>query len=241
MDPSEFHPLAFQLGRSHYLLLPKMNRAQTITLERRLAATGFADAIHISSSGFCWASFDPGDAVLPTIPSALNMEREPIPAGEILAKYVTSKRYAKYTSFRFNTRIESSRLWELLRGQDDCALAPDEHTVATFLLRRATGTCAVLTDFPTDGCTRKIYGGHQYFESRIDAQEAASTLRSGGQRRTRNSYLPRNGLLTLNFDSITPREMTELVGQFGPWCGFRPRTPKSSNGRGQGPISAPVV
>ena len=230
MESVEFRPLQFRLGRFYYLLLPKLNRAQFDLLSRRVVAHGLLGSIHFDPSGFCRASFDLMDLILPAIPSVLEQAKEYSPPEEVFAKYATVGRDQDEVLVRFSTRIESTHLWELLRKSGECGLTPDEHAIAASLLGHASGSCRVLTDFPCEQSVRRIYSGRQYFESLLDVTEVASTLRTTRTKRSRNSYLPRNGILSFyHMSRPNMREVKELVDELGPWCGFVSK-PKSSNG-----------
>ena len=103
------------------------------------------------------------------------------------------------------------------------ALAPDEHAVASFLLEKTQGKCEMITDFLVDGSTPLVLGKKRYFDSKLDADEAASTLRVVGERRERNSYIRRDGNLGLrSVSGISRADWTDLFADLGDWCPFTP-------------------
>ncbi len=234
MDTFRVHELAI-VGR-HYILLPKLNNAQMQALAQRLTDNGFLvrrsdlisaksakGVIHIDPRGFCWSVFDPRDEILPAIPSLLETpkEREPLP--ELMHSYFMFAKSSGKTVVKMSTRVESSTLWKALRTSDECGLTPDEHVVVSFLLKKAKGECRLLTDYPTDSSTLRVYGRRRYYESELRPPEAGSTLRSVGRRAYGNSYIPRNGALTFeSLDLPSREEFTHLFHNLGEWCYFEP-------------------
>ncbi|HEY6283987.1 MAG TPA: hypothetical protein VIW22_08700, partial [Nitrososphaerales archaeon] len=199
MDAFKIHELTI-VGR-HYILLPKLNNAQMDALAKRLTQSGslvsrsnvisaksVKGVIHVDPRGFCWSSFDPRDEILPVIPNLLETPKEEEPLKELMDSYFTFARSKAKTVVKFSTRVESSTLWKDLRASGECGLTPDEHAVVSFLFKEAKGECRILTDYPTDGSTLRIYGRRRYYESELGPREAGSTLRSVGRRALRNSY-----------------------------------------------------
>ena len=223
------------VGR-HYILLPKLNNAQMEALASRLTQSGFLvrgsdvisaksvkGVIHVDPRGFCWSSFDPRDEILPVIPNLLEAPKEREPLEELMASYFTFARSGANIVVKVPTRVESSTLWKDLRVSGECGLTPDEHAVVSFLFKKARGECKLLTDFPTDGSTLRIYGRRRYYESEIRPSDAGKTLRSVGRRAFRNSYLPRDGALTFeSLDLPSSEELARLFKELGEWCYFRP-------------------
>jgi hypothetical protein len=80
-----------------------------------------------------------------------------------------------------------------------------------------------LSDYPTDGCSVRIIGKRQYYESVVDPADAASDLRMVGSKGVRNVYLPRDGLM--RFEGLKlpiHAEMVELLRSLGEWCYLSP-------------------
>jgi len=225
------------IGRRHYLLLPKMTLVQMGVLERRLASLHYSTelsdqltarsregTIHISSSGVCWSAIDPTDAILPALPNILTSPKEQIPLGALKALYFEHSKSKGRATLRISTRIESYNLWDELRASGGCGLAPDEHAMASFLMRRAAANCEVLTDFPTEESTVRVCGRRRYYDSRLDSSQAANVLRSVGGKALRSSYLHRDGFVTLGgFDEPSPKDWTEVFEDLGEWCYFAPK------------------
>jgi len=234
LDAFRVHELTIA-GR-HFILLPKLNNAQVGALALRLTENGFLvrgsnvltatsakGAIHVDPRGFCWSVFDPSDEVLPAIPSLLAIAKERMPLNELMGLYFMISKSRGKTVVRLSIRVESSTLWKALRASGECGLTPDEYAVVSLLIDRAKGVCRLLTDFPTDGSTPRIYGNRRYYESDLGLLEAILTLRSLGQRTSRNSYIPSNGALV--FDPFVLPSKEELAHHFeglGEWCYFRP-------------------
>jgi len=224
-----------QLRDRHYLLLPKLNSRQMQTFARRLERKGYSvekggsmtaksskGTIHISPSGLCWSSSDPSDAVLPAVPDILACPKEPAPLGRIESMYYKLSRVSGGTLVRLSTRMESS-LWDELRASGQCGLSPDEHTVASFMMRRAKGDCGLLTDFPTDESIPRISGRRRFYESNLSVSEALATLEVVGAHATRNSYLKRDGILRLGSVPLPSRdEKLRLIDDLEDWCYFTP-------------------
>jgi hypothetical protein len=234
LDAFRVHELAI-VGR-HYILLPKLNNAQMEALAKRLTESGFLvrrsneisatsakGVIHVDPRGFCWSVFDPGDEVLPLIPDLLSTSKETRPVGELSGLYYMVAKSKGKTVLRLSPRVESMTLWKALRASGECGLTPDERAVVAFLMEKTNGVCRVVTDYPTDGSTLRIYGKRRYYESSLVPSEVESTLRSVVQRAYRNSYVPRNGALVLDSFLLPSRdELIHLFGDLGEWCYFEP-------------------
>jgi hypothetical protein len=225
----------FQLGGKHYLFLPKLNTLQIELLDSRFSEIGIVrraptlavssrkGVIRVSEEGLCWSSFDPSDAVLPAIPALLSCPREEASMETVKGKYFRVSKSKEGTTFHILPRLESSSRWRELRASDGCALAPDEHAVVSFLVERARGNCEMITDFLVDGSTPLVLGRRRYFDSRLDPDEATSTLRVAGERGQRNSYIPRNGRFDLSTMSApSRRDWSDLFADLGEWCSFTP-------------------
>jgi hypothetical protein len=223
-----------QIAGRHFILLPKLNSKQMGIIGERLAKGGFsilsrsrlsarskAGLIHIEPSGFCWSNFDPIDAVLPSIPDVLDCDKERVPLERLRAMYFMAKTDGM-PFVRLFLRLESMSNWDRLRASGGCGLAPDEHRVATFLIREAGGICHAVTDFPRADSIPRVEGRLRYFESALSAAEALETLRVVGARKPRNSYMPRNGIVGPSVPPIPDSKLVEICGQLGDWCGFAP-------------------
>ena len=224
-----------QLGGKHYLLLPKLNSLQMEILAKRFAVIGTVrravplvidskeGSIWVSEIGLCWSSFDPSDVVLPSIPALLSCPKEEVSMGAVRSKYFQVSKSKEGTIFHVLPRLESSSRWRELRASGGCALAPDEHAVVSFLLEKARGNCEVITDFIADGSTPLVLGRKRYFDSNLDPDEVASTLRAVGEQGQRNSYILSDGNLRLSSVSeISRRDWTHLFADLGEWCPFAP-------------------
>jgi hypothetical protein len=222
------------------VLLPKLNDEQLRILSERLSSTGFfvrkehslsarlrRRTIHIEQTGVCWAAFDPADAVAPVIPALLEVSRQTEPLEESRSRYFTLSRSEGVALVRFQSRVEHSRLWGCLRSSGECGLTPDELKVAKFVLGGSDGPCGLLTDFPLEGSKVRILGSKLYYESMVEPDEAAATLRGLGDRGPRNSYLPRSGTVRLIQPRLPPkRDLTRLLMNLGDWSGFEPESQK---------------
>ena len=224
-----------QLGGKHHILLPKLNSSQIEVLTKRfaemgpvrrdafLAVTSRQGTIGVSKTGHCWASFDPSDVVLPAVPALLSCPKEGAPLETVRGKYLGMSKSHDGLTTRVLPRLESSSSWRGLRKLGGCALAPDEHAVASFILKRVRGECKMVTDFLVDGSTPLVFGGKRYFDSKLNADEAALTLRRVGERSQRNSYIPQDGMLGLvPVSSIGRRDWIDLFTELGEWCPFIP-------------------
>ncbi|MDG7007577.1 MAG: hypothetical protein JRN06_04965 [Nitrososphaerota archaeon] len=225
-----------RIGRLHYLLLPKMTRAQMNVISRRVSRAGYSvelssslsarsgqGTIQVDPSGVCRSTVDIADLIVPAVPDILACDRERIPLGELESLYLTTDRSGRKSRVRISTRTESFLLWEIMRASGDCGLSPDEHAVATFLLERASGTCGVLTDFPEDGSVARMVEGRRYFDSKISPAMAAKTLRVAGTKYPKNSYLRRDGILELSdIGSSSAGDWLDLFDELGEWCYFTP-------------------
>lgn len=188
-----------------------------------ISATSAKGVIHVDPRGFCWSVFDPRDEILPVIPNLLETPKEGKPLHELMSSYFMLAKSKANTLMKVFTRVESSTLWKALRASGECGLTPDEHAVVSFLIKKASGTIRLLTDYPTDESTLRVYGRMRYHESEIRPSDAVSTLRSVGRKAVRNSYLSRNG--TLMFESLdlpSNEEFAQLFNELGDWFYFLP-------------------
>jgi len=216
----------------YYLLLPKLNSAQMKMLADRLAKLGYhvgldkglaararGKSIYLNPLGFCRSSFYPSDAIYPAIPDILAAEKEPLPLEALERLYFGLKVSRGGTLVRVSTRIESSTNWDALRSSGECGLTPDERVVSSYFLNRAEGACELLTDFLCERSVPRICGRRRYFDSLLDVAQAACTLRAVGGKESRNSYLPRGGVLRLRGKiSLSGEEMVRLLDTIGEWC-----------------------
>jgi len=225
-----------ELGGRHYLLLPKLNARQVDILGQRLEGLGFSvhqgellrakskqGTVTVSPAGFSWSTFDPSDTVLPAIPNLLSVAKERISLDALKGRYLRVQGSPGASTVHLSLRLESSPLWEKLRASGECGLAPDEHTLASFLIRRVEGRCGLITDFPADDPTPHLFGRKRYFESMLEPEEAASTLRVAGGRGARNSYVVRGGAIRLRgLLSLARRDWLDWFAELGEWCFFTP-------------------
>jgi hypothetical protein len=234
LEAFRVHELAI-VGR-HYILLPKLNNGQMEAFAQRLTQSGFLvsrssvisatsakGVIHVDPRGLCWSVFDPRDEILPVIPKLLETPKEREPLLELMGSYFTLAKSKAKTVVKVSTRAESSTLWKALRASGECGLTPDEHAVISFLFKKAKGEFRLLTDYPIDGSTLRVYGRRRYYESELGPPDAGSTLRSVGRKAIRNSYIPRNG--TLIFESLdlpSKEELAHLFQDLGEWSYFEP-------------------
>jgi len=222
------------LGR-HYTLLPKLTLPQIQVFADRLKRNGFhvepsptltagsrEGVIHVDASGLCWSSFDPSDSILPAIPEVLAFPKQTIPLRELRGKYFSPTKPGANTAVHFSVRMESASLWRALRASGECGLAPDEHAVASFILRHSEGTCELVTDFPADGSVPLICGRKRYFISNLEKNEAALTLREAGEKNVRNSYVRRDSTIGLGTISSSSDDLLKLFEELGEWCFFSP-------------------
>jgi hypothetical protein len=218
-------------GRS-YVLLPKLNKSQIAVLKDHFRRRGFSidgttsfvarnskAAIHIEHFGLCWSSTDPSDQILPIVPELLECEKERLDFDELLGHYLMVKPGSECT-LRFNSRLESMGNWDFLRSTGKCGLTPDEQAVFRRVLRMSSGTCSVVTDFPSRGSTPLVIGSRFYHRTELPAAQAAETLRTVGDKGTRNSYLPRDGLLELPDLADREWDISAAFPELGDWCPF---------------------
>ena len=224
-----------QVGRRRYILLPKLNSGQLLKFADRLTRVGYRmtrsgslkarsgrDFIHVYPEGVCWSTVDPSDAVLPVISEILESPKEQMELAALKTMYLRLVRSGRAVAAGMSARIESYSIWDRLRAADGCALAPDEHAVASFLMSNCEA-CDLLTDFFAEGSLARWCGRKRYYASILDGAQAAATLRVVGTRATRNSYVHRDGHLRLRGFATPSREAwLELFGELGDWCSFAP-------------------
>jgi len=213
-----------------------MTSAQMKAISGRLAGAGYStelsssltaksdrDTIHVDPWGVCRSSADVADLVVPAIPGVLASEKERIPIRELKSLYFTAERSGRKSRMRISTRLESSVFWDSMRASDTCGLSPDEHAVASFLLKHARGACGMVTDFPSEGSVTRVLGRRRYFDSKVDPATAMKTLRVAGAKSPKNSYVRRDEMLEFaGFEGPSETEWLGLFDQLGEWCFFAP-------------------
>ena len=188
-----------------------------------LTARSSEGTIRVYPSGLCQSSFDPADAILPAIPEILACPKQKIPLRELETMYFVAARAGGNTTVRLSLRTESGSIWDALRGAGECGLPPDERLVATFLLRDSGGMQEMLTDWPTEGSVRKVFGRRRYYNTLLDHARAASTLRAAGEGHSKNSYLPRDSTLRFRGSYLPSRkDLLRLFFELGEWCFYAP-------------------
>jgi len=221
----------FVLAGRYHVPLPKMVPGQMEVVRRRLESLGFAtygrDSIRASkratkivvgSSGLASSNEDLSDAIAPVLPEVLACRPNKVDIGNLMRAYFASEKRGGRLVVRVSPRLESESYWDELRSKGSCALTPDERVVYTAMLSsRATAT-PLVTDFPTEGSAVKRIGRKQYYASRLEPHEAASTLRGLGSLDEKNTYLPRNSLLSLNPASVPKKELGGAFRDLGDWC-----------------------
>ena len=181
-------------------------------------------AVHVDPTGLCWSLVDPSDSILPIVPDLLSCPKEVVPLDRFQSKYIRTKSSNETSGVHLRVRLESDQPWNALRVAGDCALAPDEHMVAIFLMRSTLENCRVLSDFPDSHSKVNPIGRHMYFDSNLCSAVAASTLRMAGMKASRNSYLRRDGTLRFRCaPRATRRGWADLSNELGEWCFFSVR------------------
>lgn len=226
----------FELGGRFYALLPKLTRPQLSVIDNRLRSLSFRTSntdllraakgeatLTVDPRGLCWSNRDMADVIIPAIPELLSVRKEFASLRTMGNSYFEATKQGKSVLLRLAPRMESSSLWQGLRAAGLCALTPDEHAVYSLLLSSSSLASPLPTDFPTEGSTVIRIGRRQYYSTRIDAPEAASTLRDVGARGPRNTYLPRRSFLSLSSFRIPKRDLRRTFEGLGEWCFFTPR------------------
>jgi len=231
-----YEPLQFELGTKKLMLLPRLVPSQLAILANRLSATGFKVArdcglvarrpgqtVRVSAAGFCWSNQDLSDVIVPAIPGLLATPKQSVRADVLMRSYFRIAQGSSGVVVHFSPRVEIGSSWIRLREGGLCALAPDEHAVAKVVLGAGSGKCRMLTDFPLEGSRVKILGRKRYYDSFLPASEAAATLGVAGSRGDRNSYLARDGTVSLVSPGRTSRrKWIDALRNLGEWCYFDP-------------------
>jgi hypothetical protein len=222
----------YRLLSVNYALLPKLTPAQLAAVAARLESKGYSvdqgsllvaagkDVIlHVDPKGLCWSRADMADALFPAIPTILGMPKRTASLRWLSGLYFRVEGRGPRCLLKFSPRLESSATWRALRSAGECALSPDERAVAAAILSACSGKAPVLTDFPSEGCRVRIYGGRQYYESKLEPAEAAATLRVAGEKGPRTTYLPADGMFLVDSGRL-PRgpETRALFDALGEWC-----------------------
>ena len=229
----EFRLHEIRLPRWRYLLLPKLNRAQVAAAAKALEAEGYrvtpgwtmqarkgASSLYIDPVGLCWAAQDPTDIVAPLVPRLLELEKEKASVDSMCGFYYRVRKSGADAYATLSLRLEGSPAWRTLRGAGLSGLTPDEGEVARALIRSSKG-CVLLTDYPLPTCRPRMFGGRQYFESEVSPDDAECTLSVVGLTKTRNSFVPKGGVLFLRgFKAPSERDFVRLFQSMGQWCYF---------------------
>ena len=202
-------------------LLAERFRVQASSPRSVLSARHANSVIHVDPNGLCWSRVDPADALLPTIPRILSVEKEPVPLEQLRAMYMR-RTASGHGIVKLVRRLEASTTWDELRATGDCALTPDEKAVAGFLIG-SRGRCMGLSDFPKER-TKEVYcGKRRYFEAELQPQDVKEGLRCAGERDPNNLYLPRDGVVMLpESRRAAGRDWMGLLDGLGEWCYFTP-------------------
>jgi len=226
-----------ELRGKYYVPLPKMTRVQTEVIGARLRVLGFkvsgeeklkADmgsaTITLEGRGLCWSNRDLTDILAPSVPHILTMGEEATSLRRICAEYFQVKREGARAILRLVPRLESSTIWADLRATDSCALTPDEHAVYSFLLSHSAVSSEILTDFPIEGCKLRLVGKKLYYSGGVRGAEAAAALREIGVKNPRNSYLPKESILSLSAFRVSKKALISVMRGLGEWCFLTPKS-----------------
>ncbi len=229
----KFRLFEFDVGGRRYLILPTLNSGQMKAIHERLsgkglvtrrrgqASAGTRGPIHVNHSGVCWSASDPSDAIVPVIPDLLSMPKETISVESLASQYFRVGVYGRQTLVRLSTRVESA-LWRALRSRGECGLAPDERALVTFIVGHSSG-CEMLADFPTSSGRPVMVGKKQYYRGHLTPGDVDVTLSDASRRRTRCSYIPKDGVLRFDSFELPGREeLLHLFEDFGDWCSYAP-------------------
>lgn len=223
----------FGVKGRNYILFPKLNRYQMRLLAERFTSAGFCLkhgppvtamspelTIHVEPLGLCWSSQDLSDVLLPMVPEVLGCKKEAATLETIFGMYARVFPCREGSIVRFSTRLEMLGNWDNLRASASCGLAPDERLIASSLLRAVGGTCRVVTDFSVAGSAPFSAGGRLYFRSELPVSRVLDTLRTAGTMGRENSYLPRDGTLSLDRLAPTSKDFARSIEELGEWCSF---------------------
>ena len=234
MEPFGFRQFALS-GRFH-VPLPKMAPQQMATMRQRLESIGFTTKgndplrasrgglrVLVNPSGLCSSEQDLSDAIAPALPAILASKPARVPFRALRDLYFASESRGRGVLLRLSPRLESESYWDELRSTGSCALTPDEREVYSTLLSSSTSLTPLVTDFPVEGSVVRRIGRRQYYNSRLEPREAASTLRGMGPAQERNTYLPRDSILSLTPARLPKGELLDVFKALGDWCFFAPR------------------
>lgn len=221
----------FFLGGRFQVLLPKMVPRQMATIRQRLESIGFTTApgnplrasksgarILVDPSGLCTSNEDLTDAIAPTLPEVLDSKPGVVSFKALRESYFASERRGNLLLLRLSPRLETESYWDELRSNGSCALAPDERAVYSAVLSSQASLTPLVTDFPIEGSVIRRIGHRQFYDSKLEPTEAASTLRGLGPAQERNTYLPRDSILSLGPARLPRTELIGLFERLGDWC-----------------------
>ena len=240
----EFKVRGFQVGPANYFPLPKLPPQHMARLRDGLLSRGFkvndgkvmvarggAQTIRIYPTGYCRSDSDPTDAIVPLIPTLLAIPQTGLGLSEFMGLYLSTSAARGRRAVRFNARLELG-LWKSLRAAGDCALTPDEHSFAADVIGSSKDDVQLVTDFPNETSIPMRLGGKWYYRTTLSPSEASSTLRSIDSGASRNSYLPRDGIVTIRGSHPIREETFQGLGQWSCYA----LSGKSSNPRGRRPL-----
>ncbi|MDG6964161.1 MAG: hypothetical protein JRN16_04235 [Nitrososphaerota archaeon] len=220
-----------EIGRLHFILLPKLNRAQSNFLVSAFERRGYSvegrgricarrrkETVHVEPPGYCWSAADPADLILPLVEDLLSFPKERVPPKELEDMYLLADRSSGRGAVRLSPRLETHSRWARLRKEGRCGLSPDEGLVASSLMGMSEGPCSMVTDYYSDGAVPVIWGRRRYFEASLSPEEASRTLRSVEAKGERNSYLPMGGSPLPGSTEVARGWASDVP--LGEWCFF---------------------
>jgi hypothetical protein len=225
----------FLLGGRFHAPLPKMAPLQVAAMRRRLESIGFkvvgsgtlnatkgTTKIVVDPKGVCSSNEDLSDAITPALPEVLALEAEAVPFRVLRSAYFTTERRGSTSILRFSPRLEYESYWEELRSLGSCALTPDEKLVYSGVLSLGALLTPLVTDFPIEGSAVRRIGRRQYYSTMLAPRMAASSLRMIGPRAERNTYLPRDSIVTFGQALPPEKKLRGLFHELGRWCFLAP-------------------
>lgn len=219
----------------YYLPIPKLNALQfrsisddlcgrglTVVLGDRLSAHAGDTKFVLSRAGLALSTSELLDAVVPSLIRVLGFRKDPC----VTNPYFAGRKTRGGFEIQLFPRLEGLGRWSSLRRQNESGLSPDEALIVNGLVRGSDDEVECVTDYPTEGCSPMQVGRHQYYRSRVPAEEFASNLRTISKKSSRNCYLPRSSLLRVKKSSIVLDD--SISEELGEWC-YLELPPKTSN------------
>jgi hypothetical protein len=159
------------------------------------------------------------DILAPLIPEILEVKKMHQVFDGNSNPYYRTKSAGRQSFVKFTPRMESLSLWRELRMTGESGLSPDEALAIYHVLSPRNGRVEVVTDYPSANSKLLQIGNRMFYSSFLEVREFLSNLSIANEKKTRNAYLPRNPIVTVErLASAAEVPSKNLSNELGEWC-----------------------